>query len=211
MPKRWGVRRAVLVFGGFYFFARFVGRNNPLKPACFCHGGEEKTRIAGKDWQGGSEKISGSGRVGFLRFTFLNLFRHFVQAGIRRAQTSDALGVLLNQAEERDILEIAGNANFDNRFRLTLFWRIKLGEARSQNMGLQKIPSGSCGILLHLIFDEPNFGPVVAWRITEQNNLKEWFVRFELDRMMELGNEGAKFFEEGDADLLEVLLRVAGA
>jgi len=84
LPKRGGVRRAVLVFGGFYFFAGFVGLNNPLKPASFGHGAEEEVRIAGKDWQGGAEKISCGGGVGLLRFPLLDLFHNFVEARVGR-------------------------------------------------------------------------------------------------------------------------------
>lgn len=164
MPKSGGIRRAILVFSGFYFFSRFVGRNNPLKPASFGHGTEEEVRIAREDWQGGAEKISGGGRVGFLRFAFLNLFRHFVQAGIRRAQTSDGRRVLLDQAEQWNALEVGWGANFDDRFRLMLFGWIKLCEARPQNVGLQEISTSPHGGLLHLIFDQPDFRPVISGR-----------------------------------------------
>ena len=99
MPQRGSVRRAILVFGGFYFFAGFVGRNNPLKPASFGHGAKEEVCIPGEEWQRGAEKISSGGRVGFLRFAFLNLFRHFVQTGIGRAQASDGRRVLLDEAD----------------------------------------------------------------------------------------------------------------
>ena len=153
MPQRGSVWRTILVFGGFYFLAWFVGRNNPLKAASFGHGAEEEVRIVGEDWQSGTEKISGGGGVGFLRFAFLNLFRHFVQAGIGRAQTSDGGRVLLDQAEERDVLEIGWGANFDDCFRLMLFGWIKLREARPQDMGLQEISTSSHGGLLHLILN----------------------------------------------------------
>ena len=86
-----------------------------------------------------------------------------------------------------------------------LFGWIKLGEARPQNMGLQKVSSGSCGILLHLILDKPDFRPVISGRVADEDDLEKRFVGFEFDWMMELGNERAEFFEEGDADLLEVL------
>jgi hypothetical protein len=205
LPKRGGVGRAVLVFSGFYFFTGFVGRNNPLKPAGFGHGAEEEVRIAGQDRQGGTEKIGGGGGVGLLCFPFLDLFRNFVHAGLGRAQTSDRLRVLLDQAEERDVLKIGRDTNFDNRFRLMLLGRVKLGEARPQNVSLQKVPTSSRGSLLHLILDQPDFRPVIPGRVADKDNLEERFVGFEFDWMMELGNEGAQFFEEGDADLLEIL------
>jgi len=112
---------------------------------------------------------------------------------------------LLDQAEERNVRQIGRDANFDNRFRLMLFGWIKLSKARPQNVGLQEITASSRGRLLHLILDQPDFRPVISGRVPDEDKLEERFVGFEFDRVMELGNEGAQFFEEGDADLLEIL------
>ena len=206
MPQRGSVRRAVFVFRGFYFFAGFVGRNNPLKPASFGHGAEKEVRVAGKDWQRSAEKISGGGRVGFLRFTFLNLFRYFVHAWIGRAQTSDGWCVLLDQTEKRDVPQIGRDAHFDNRFGLMLLRWIKLGEAWPQNMRLQEVSPGSRGSLLDLIVDQPDLRPVISGGVADENNLEKRLVGLELDRVMELRNERTQFFEESNADLLEILL-----
>ena len=140
-----------------------------------------------------------------MRFAFLDQFCHFVHARIGRAQAGDGRRVLLNQAEERNILQTGRDANFNNRLRLMLFRWIKLGKARPQNVGLQKIPASSRGSLLHLILDQPDFRAVIIRRIADEDDLEERFVGFEFDRVMELGNEGAQFLEESDADLLEVL------
>ena len=72
-------------------------------------------------------------------------------------------------------------------------------------MGLQKIPTSSRRSLLNLILDQPDFRPVVSGRVADEDDLEERFVGFEFDWMMELRNEGAQFFKEGDADLLEIL------
>lgn len=72
-------------------------------------------------------------------------------------------------------------------------------------MSLQEIPASSRSSLLHLILDEPDLRPVIAGGVAEEDDLEERFVGFQFDWVMKLGNEGAKFFEEGDADLLEVL------
>ena len=87
-----------------------------------------------------------------------------------------------------------------------LFRRVKLREARSQNVGLPVVPPSRCGTLFDLIVDKPNFGPVAFRRVAEEDDLEKRFVGFELDWMMELGNEWTQFLEEGNADLLEVLL-----
>ena len=205
MPQRGSVRRAVFVFRGFYFFAGFVGRNNPLKPASFGHGAEKEVRVAGKDWQRGAEKISGGSGVGFLRFAFLNLVRYFVHAWIGRAQTSDRWCALLDQTKKRNVPQIRRDTHFDNRFGLMLLRWIKLGEAWPQNMGLQEVSPGSRGSLLDLIVDQPDLRPILSGGVADENDLEKRFVRLELDRVMELRNEGTQFFEEGNADLLEVL------
>ena len=151
MLECWGVGWAIFVFRCLYFFAGFVGRNNPVKPAVFGHGAEEEVCIAGHNRESSAEKITCGDGIGFLRFAFLNLFNHFVDVRVGRTQTGDCRRILLDQAEERDVRQIGRYADFDNGFRLMLFRRVKLGEAGPQNMGLQIVSAG-CGTLFHLIF-----------------------------------------------------------
>ena len=87
-----------------------------------------------------------------------------------------------------------------------LFGRIKLREAWPQNMGLQIVSASSDRTLFHLILHEPDFRPIISWCVAEDDDLEQRFVGFELDGMMELGNERAQFFKESNADLLEILL-----
>ena len=77
-----GVGRAVFVFGRLYFFAGLVGRNNPVKPAILSHGPEKEVRVAGKDRESGTEKVSCGDGIGFLCFTFLDLFNHLIDVRI---------------------------------------------------------------------------------------------------------------------------------
>ena len=67
-----GVGRAVFVFGRFYFFAGFVGRNNPVKPAILSHSTQEEVRVAGEDRESGTEKITCGDGIGFLCFALLD-------------------------------------------------------------------------------------------------------------------------------------------
>jgi len=90
-----------------------------------------------------------------------------------------------------------------------LFGRIELREARPENVGLPIVSTGGDGTLFNLKVDEPDFRPVILRSIADKDDLEKWFVGFELDRMMELGSEGAQFFEKGNADLFEVLLGAA--
>lgn len=92
---------------------------------------------------------------------------------------------------------------------MMFFGRIKLGEVWPQDVGQQIVSACGDGILLDLIFNEPDFRPVILRSVPEEDDLKERLVGFDLDRVMELRNEGAQFFEEGNADLLEVLLGTA--
>jgi len=73
-------------------------------------------------------------------------------------------------------------------------------------VGLQIVSAGGYGILFHPIVNLPDLRSIIIRRIADEDDLEQWFVGFQFDRMMELGNEGAQFFQEGYADLLEVLL-----
>ncbi len=118
-----GVWRAIFVFGGFDFFYRLLGRNNPVKPAAFGHGTEEKVCIAGEDRERGAEKITRGGGIGFLRFALLNLFHYFANVRIGRTYSCNGGWVLLKETKERDVRQIRGDADFNDVFRLMLFWR----------------------------------------------------------------------------------------
>jgi len=145
-----------------------------------------------------------------LCLAFLDLFNRLVDVRIGRTKARDRRYVLLDEAEERNVREIGGDADFDNGFRLMFFWRIELGEAWPQNVRLPIVSSGSDGILLDLILNQPDLRPVIFRSVPDEDDLKQGFVRFQVDRMMELGSKGAQFFEEGNADLLEVLLCGSG-
>jgi len=80
--KGGGVGRAVFVFGCFYFFAGFVGRNNPVKPAVFSHGAEEEVCVASQDRQRCAEEITGGDGIGLLCFAFLDQFNDFVDVRV---------------------------------------------------------------------------------------------------------------------------------
>ena len=167
-------------------------------------------RIACEDRESGAEKITCGGRIGLLRFAALNELHHLVDLRIRGAQASDGRPILLDKAEQRDVLKIRGNADFNNGFGLMLFRRIKLREARPKNVGLPILSAGGRGTLFDLILDEPDLRPVIFWRVADEDDLEKGLIGFEIDRMMELRGEGTQFFQESNADLLEVLLRRAG-
>jgi len=106
-------------------------------------------------------------------------------------------------------VQIGRDAHFNNRFRLMFFRRIKLCEARPQDMSQQIVSADGDGILLDVVFNEPDFRPVLLRRVPEQQDLKKSLVGLDLDRVMELRNKGAQFLQKGDTDLLEVLLGTA--
>jgi len=60
-----------------------------------------------------------------------------------------------------------------------------------------------------LILNEPDFRSVISRSVAEKNDLEQRFVWLEFNWVVKFGNEGAQFFEEGNADLLEVLLGAA--
>ena len=165
--------------------------------------------VAGEDWESGTEEITSSNGIGFLRLAFLDLFNHFVDVRVGRTKARERRCVLLDEAEERDVWETGRDADFNDGFRLMLFWRIELGEAWPQNVGLPVVSAGGRGTLLDLIFNQPDLRPIIFRRVAEEDDLEQGFVGFEINRMMELRSEGAQFFQKGDADLLEVLLDAA--
>jgi len=81
-------------------------------------------RIAREDRESGAKKITRGGRIGLLRFAALNQVHHLVDVRIRGAQARDCRPILLDKAEQRDILKISGDADFNNGFGLMLFRRI---------------------------------------------------------------------------------------
>lgn len=164
--------------------------------------------IAGDDGERGAQKIGSRDRVGLLRFAALNQFNDLVHVLVRRAKPGDRRSVLLDQAKQRNVGKIRGNADFDERFGLVLFRGIELREARPEKMGLQKVTLGADRALFDLIFNEPNFRAVVLGSVANQEELEERLVGLEIDGMMKLGNQWAKFFEEGDTDLFEVLFDI---
>lgn len=101
-----GVWRAILVFGGFYFFYGLLGRNNPVKPAVFGHGAEEEVCVAGKDREGGAEKITRGGGVGFLSFALLDLVHYFANVLIGTTHACHRGWILLEETKERDVRQI---------------------------------------------------------------------------------------------------------
>ena len=205
-----GVGRAVFVFRRFYFFAGFIGRDNPFKSAVFGHGAEEEVCVAGEDRESSAKKIRGGHRVGFLGFASLDQFNHLVEMRVGRTYAGDRGRILLDEASERDVFEIGWDTDFNNGFGLVFFRRIELREARAKNVRLPVVSAGGDGTLLDLIRNEPDFGPVTFRRVAEENDLQKRLVGLELDRMMELGNERAQFFKKGNAYLLEVLFGAAG-
>jgi len=160
--------------------------------------------IASEDGERSSKKIAGGSWIGFLRFAFLNLFHHLVDVWVGGTYARDCGRVLLDQAEERNVLQVCRDADFNNGFRLMLFRRVKLREARPQNMRLQIVAADGYGILFHSKVYLPDLRPVIIRRVAEEDDLEQRLVRFQIDRMMELGNQRAQFFQKGYADLFEV-------
>jgi len=116
----------------------------------------------------------------------------------------------LDKAEQWDVLKIRGNPDFNDGFGLMLFRRIKLCKARPEHVGLPILSACGGGILFNLIFDEPDFRPVIFWGVTDKDDLEKGLIGFEINRVMELRSEGAQFFQKSDADLLQVLFNPAG-
>src|ERR1017187_4831347 len=93
---------------------------------------------------------------------------------------------------------------------IVLFRRIELGESWAENAGLQIVGLGSRLLLLHMIFNEPDLGSIIFRRVANEDNLQKRIIWLEVHLVMQLRNERAKPFKEGNANLLEVVLNITG-
>ena len=98
-----------------------------------------------------------------------------------------------------------GIAELDEGVRAVLaaFGRVELSEARAQNARLPVFAAGGDLFLFNAIFDLPDFGAVIGGE-AENDELEERLVGRKIELVMELRDEGAEFFEEGDAESFEV-------
>jgi len=98
-----------------------------------------------------------------------------------------------------------GIARFDQsvgRF-LAALGRVQLREARAQDARLPIFAACGYLLLLDAIFHLPDFGAVIG---TEADNdqLEKRVVGTEIELVMKLRHQWAKFFEEGDADGFQI-------
>src|ERR1700687_1560403 len=92
-----------------------------------------------------------------------------------------------------------------------MFFRwIELCEARPQNARLPILAAGSYLPLLHAVFDGPNLGAIIVWRIADEHHFEERLIRRQVDLVMELRGEGAQFLKNSHANRFKVRLRFAG-
>lgn len=100
---------------------------------------------------------------------------------------------------------LRGIADLDEGVRAVFaaFGWVELGEARAQNARLPILAAGGDLLLFNAVFDLPDFGAVIV-RKSEDDELEERLVGRKIELVMELGDEGAEFFEERDAESFEV-------
>ncbi len=137
----------------------------------------------------------------------------FGDARVAGAEAGDGGIASLDEGEERWIVilfrgcgsGLGGVTEFDEGVRAVLaaFGRVELGEARAENARLPILAAGGDLLLFNAIFDLPDFGAVIV-RKAENDELEERLVGRKIEFVMELGDEGAEFFEEGDAESFEV-------
>lgn len=98
-----------------------------------------------------------------------------------------------------------GIARFDEGVRsfFAAFRRVELIEARAQNARLPIFAAGGDLFLLDAILHLPDFGAVI-WAEAKNDQFEKRFVGAEVELVMKLGDEGAKFFEESDADSFQI-------
>ena len=78
-----------------------------------------------------------------------------------------------------------------------------------EGYGSADIRAGPGLILLHAIFNQPDFRTVVLRSVAEENKLEDGLVRLEVDLPVKLRGEWPQFFKENDANLFEVAFGAA--
>jgi hypothetical protein len=199
-----GVGWAIFVVGRFFLFDWFGWRNDPAKAVIFAEGGLDEGRVSREDGQDGAQEIGSVLGDRFVGLAAFDEFAKFGEACFGGANFGDAGIALLEQTEKRDAGKIVREANFHEGAGFVFFRGIELGETRAENVGLQVVFFGTGLGLLDTIFEGPNFRAVALGGVADQDNKKNGLVGLEIDFVVKLGNDGTKFFEEADTDLLEV-------
>jgi len=130
-------------------------------------------------------------------------FDHLGEFRVGAADLRDARVARLNQAHQGNGLRIGREADLHDGLGLVFFGRVELRKTRAQRVRLPILGVAANGLLFGAKIDQPYLGPVLA-RVADQNDFKERILRFQVEFVMELGNEWAQLLEKGNADRFEV-------
>ncbi len=180
----------------------------------FFHSAKKKFVAAGDERESGAQKIGGVGGGDFLGLALFDAVEVFGETLVAGAQPGDGGVASLDEGEERRVVVLFRGcgrgglgwiAELDEGVRAVLaaFGRVELGEARAENARLPILAAGGNLLLFNAVFDLPDFGAVIV-READDDELEERLVGRKIELVMELGDEGAEFFEESDADSFEV-------
>lgn len=185
-------------------FHWFFGRDNPLEAATLSHLRLNKSGFPGKNRQSGAQEVGSVLGIGFVGLAVLNLIDDLRELHVGRAQAGNAGFVLLDESGERNFLQIGGEAEFHEGSGLVFFRGVELREARAEDVSLPEVGCGADGFLLEAVIDEPDFGAVILRGIADENDFEKGLIGLEINFVMELGDEGAQFFEENDTYFFQV-------
>src|SRR5713101_4788492 len=118
--------------------------------------------------------------------------------------------IALDQLGQSRTFSIWWIATLDGGARRMLFRRIQLGKARPLNTRLPIVTARGDLLLLHSKLQYPYLRAVVIGCVTNHHNLKDRFIGREIEFVVELRDQRAKFFEESDVDGLQIRLALAG-
>src|SRR5438046_9307139 len=99
---------------------------------------------------------------------------------------------------------------FHNRVRSMFLRRVELRKARPLNARLSIV--ATCGNLrlLHVIVHDPHLRSVLVGSVANDYDLEDGVLGREINFVMELRDERAKFLKESDANGLQIGLAFAG-
>src|ERR1700686_4017015 len=117
--------------------------------------------------------------------------------------------VALNEFGQCGTFPVRWEAALHNRARGMFFRWVNLGEARSLNTSLPTVATRGELLLLHTILHDPHLRAVVIGSIADDHDLEDRFIGREIEFVVKLRDERAKFFQESDAQGLQVRLALA--
>jgi hypothetical protein len=167
----------------------------------FFHRAKKKFVAIGDQWKRGAHKIGGVDGGNLLRLAAVNAVESFRETRFAGAQPGDGRIATLDERNQGRLGSLVFGGRFsritglDQRVRgvLATFRWIQLFEARAKQTRLPVFTARGDLLLFNAIFHFPDLGPVTGSEAND-DDFKERVVGSKIQFVVELADEGAKFF-----------------